>query len=120
MLRARFLHLITCHVPSPGIETATSGMLSGRANVGGREGGRWREGGREGGRDHRTKVIGERERGWDKSHTHNQQCENKLNDHVHVLSTVSKATDGPRSRVIIWRRYDKKILQGRQAKYCMV
>ena len=33
MLRARFLHLITFHVPtSPGIETATSGMLSGRAN----------------------------------------------------------------------------------------
>ena len=32
MLRARFLHLITCHVPGPGIEPATSGMLSGRAN----------------------------------------------------------------------------------------
>ena len=32
----RFLHLggrrITCHVPGPGIELATSGMLSGRAN----------------------------------------------------------------------------------------
>ena len=32
MLRARFLHLITCHVPGPGIETVTTGMLSGRAN----------------------------------------------------------------------------------------
>ena len=32
MLRARFLHLITCHVPGPAIEPATSGMLSGRAN----------------------------------------------------------------------------------------
>ena len=33
MLRARFLHLLTCPVPGhPGIEPATSGMLSGRAN----------------------------------------------------------------------------------------
>ena len=32
MLRARFLHLITCHVPGPEIEPVTSGMLSGRAN----------------------------------------------------------------------------------------
>ena len=32
MLRARFLHLITCHVPSPGIVPTTSGMLSGHAN----------------------------------------------------------------------------------------
>ena len=32
MLRARFLHLTTSHVPSPGIEPATRGMLSERAN----------------------------------------------------------------------------------------